>query len=46
MSPPDYDNADLEKSTVEQKQRDDMVARDNKYTSRFGFDCKYTHPSI
>jgi hypothetical protein len=41
LSPPDYDNADKEKAIVEQKQRDDIKARDNKYTSRFGFECKY-----
>jgi hypothetical protein len=43
LSPPDFDSADKEKGVVEQKQRDDMKARNNQYTSRFGFQCKYMH---
>jgi hypothetical protein len=42
-SPPNHDEADKEKGIVEQKQREDMKARNFEYTSRFGFECKYMH---
>jgi hypothetical protein len=41
LNPSDFENADIEKALVEEAQRKEIKARDNKYTSRFGFQCKY-----